>query len=299
MSFMNWLLISSSDDEKASVKKTLNELFPDAAIFESSTELSSLRSVYDRLNDISSCIILSEKISTGTELVLGFLCGKNIKVITDAKIDKKAIKCFGSLKLEKDVASICLALKKNRRKIEKDVAQKEAYNYLFAHGIPFSPDHFSKYIEKGNLEICGCYLAAGMDVNSRDKDGTPMLNLAVRNDNIEAVEWLLEKGADVNLISEDRGYSALMDAVWRGNMKITELLLNLKEKPDVNLVSKEGQTMIILAVGADNDGISELLCKAGADVDIKDQMGMSAYDYAKLFKKSRILSILEKYHKES
>lgn len=296
---MNWLLISSSDDEKELVKKTLSELFPNAAVFEASEELSSLRSVYGKLNDISSCIILSEKISTGTELILGFLCGKNIKVITDAKIDKKAIKCFGSLELEKDVASVCLGLRKNRRKIEKDVAQKEAYSYLFAHGIPFSPDHFSKYIEKGNLEICACYLAAGMDVNSRDKDGTPMLNLAVRNDNAEAVEWLLEKGADADLISEDRGYSALMDAVWRGNLKITKLLLNLKKKPDVNLVSKEGQTMIILAVGADNAEISEILCNAGADVDIKDQMGMSAYDYARLFKKDRLLSILEKYHKES
>ena len=43
--------------------------------------------------------------------------------------------------------------------------------------------------------------------------------------------------------------------------------------------------------------IIEALAKAGADPDIKDQMGMSAYGYASLFKKEEILSILEPYHK--
>ncbi|MBQ5473084.1 MAG: ankyrin repeat domain-containing protein, partial [Treponema sp.] len=84
--------------------------------------------------------------------------------------------------------------------------------------------------------------------------------------------------------------------VWRKNTEITKLLID--KGADVNIINKEGQTMIILSVGADNVEISRMLCEAGADVDIQDQMGMSAYGYASLFKKQALLEVLEKYHKE-
>ena len=294
---MNWLIISSDDEQKSIVKENLNKLFPESIIYESSAKLSDLRSVYDILDSISYCILLSDKIKAGCELIVGFLCGNKIPVITTANIVDEVLNCFETLTYKPDVNEICSLLKKNKKKIESDIRRKEAYDYLFEHGIPFSPDHFSKYIEKGNLEICECYLTAGMDVNSRDVDGTPMLNIAVRNENIEIVKWLLDNGADVKVISEDRGYSPLMDAVWRGNKEITSLLV--EKGSDINILSKDGQTMIILAVGANNIEICKILCENGADVDIADTMGMSAYGYAKLFKKEKILSILEQYHKES
>ncbi len=294
---MNWLLISSDFEKRERMKVSLNELFPGSVIYESSTEISSLQNIYGILDKISCCVIISDNIENGCALIVGYLCGKNIHVITDADFEKSVTESFGSLVVKKNIDEICKGIKKNRKKLEDEVKRKEAFDYLFAHGIPFSPDHFSKYIEKGALDICECYITAGMDVNSRDRDGTPMLSIAVRNDNVETVKWLLKKGADVNAISEDRGYSALMDAVWRGNKDI--VLILLEKNPDVNLISMEGQTMIILAVGAENVEICSLLCQKGADVDISDEMGMSAYGYARLFKKEKILSILEKYHKES
>ena len=56
--------------------------------------------------------------------------------------------------------------------------------------------------------------------------------------------------------------------------------------------------MNVLAVGADRTKICEILAKNGADPDIKDQMGMSAYGYATLFKKTELVEILKPYHKE-
>ena len=41
-----------------------------------------------------------------------------------------------------------------------------------------------------------------------------------------------------------------------------------------------------------------MLVENGADPDVPDSMGMSAYGYAQLFKKDEIAAILEKYHKE-
>jgi len=135
-----------------------------------------------------------------------------------------------------------------------------------------------------------------MSVDSRDRDGTPMLNIAARNDRLDFVQWLVEQGADINAVSEDRGYTAIMDAVWRGNIEITEYLI--KKGSDLNTINKEGQSMLVLAVGANRTQICKILAENGANPDIPDAMGMSAYGYAKLFKKVDIVSILEKYHKE-
>ena len=63
--------------------------------------------------------------------------------------------------------------------------RKQSYNYLMEQGMPFTPDSFALNISQENKDICECYLAAGMDVNCRDKDGTPMLNIAARNDKVE------------------------------------------------------------------------------------------------------------------
>ncbi len=123
-----------------------------------------------------------------------------------------------------------------------------------------------------------------------------MLNIAARADNLDAVKWLVSCGARLDSISKDRGYTAIMDSVWRGNAEMTRFFI--EQGAELDTISKDGQTMLVLAVGADKTEIVKMLAENGANPDIKDGMGMSAYDYAKLFKKTEILSILEKYHKE-
>ena len=63
-------------------------------------------------------------------------------------------------------------------------------------------------------------------------------------------------------------------------------------------ISKEGQSNLVLAVGADRVNICKLLVENGSDPDVKDSMGMSAYQYATLFKKEKIAEILKPFHKE-
>ena len=106
---------------------------------------------------------------------------------------------------------------------------------------------------------------------------------------------IYELGADINAISEDRGYTAVMDAVWRGNEKITKYLIS--KGADLNTINKEGQNNLILAVGANRESLVKLLAENGADPDVKDMMGMSAYNYAVLFKKQKLVEILTPYHK--
>ena len=130
-------------------------------------------------------------------------------------------------------------------------------------------------------------------MNAKTSEGVPMLCVAARNDHMDQIEWLLSLGADINAISGDRGYSPVMDAVWRKNFKITEYLI--KKGADLGIVSTDGQPILVLAVGNGNEKIVKLLLESGADPDVKDSMGMSARQYANLFKKPGLVDLMEKF----
>ena len=87
-----------------------------------------------------------------------------------------------------------------------------------------------------------------------------------------------------------------MDAILRGNEKNVSIFI--EHGADVNTINKDGQTNLILAVGENKPHICSLLVKKGANPDIKDSMGMSAYEYAVLFKNQEIIDILSPFHKE-
>lgn len=172
----------------------------------------------------------------------------------------------------------------------------QAFSFLFNEGIPFTADCFAEHISKDNREICQKFIDAGIDVNCRTKDGTPMLNIAVRSEQIECVKWLLTFNVDIDAVSKDRGYSAVMDAVWKNNYELAKLLV--EKNVNLNYISRDGQSVLVLAVGGGKQKLCKLLVEAGADPDVKDQMGMSAFEYAKLFGRSDIVEVLNKYHKE-
>ena len=54
----------------------------------------------------------------------------------------------------------------------------------------------------------------------------------------------------------------------------------------------------MLAVGNGNVDIVKILLENGADPDIKDSMGMSAREYALLFKKKPMIELMEKFPKK-
>ena len=84
-----------------------------------------------------------------------------------------------------------------------------------------------------------------------------------------------------------------MDAVWRKNYEITEYLI--EAGADLSVVSSDGQPILVLAVGNGDARLVDLLLKNGANADLKDSMGMSAREYANLFKKNGIDKLMLKY----
>lgn len=301
---MKWLTILDDSLNLESIKNILKISDSKCSIknFEIS-DFSVQKSFKDNFSNYAAALIFSnEKTLQNINdifFVTGFFYAKSIPVITNIKEIQNLYASKNSEKngiyFSKSPDDFFLENKK-LSSIIKNSSKRLSKDALLERGIPFTSDCFASYIAKNKEEIFNEFICAGMDVNARDDMGVPMLNIACRNDNFEMAETLLDLGAELNAVSDDRGYTAVMDAVWRGNEKITKFLIS--KGADLNTISKEGQSNLILAVGANRPELCQILAEAGADPDIKDMMGMSAYSYANLFRKQTLVDILKPYHKE-
>ena len=300
---MTFLLISQNDIFSKVITSSITEIEKNAKIHTSDFSLSKIRKTIKQFEKLSLIFIFkednvnitSEELSTLSSIT-GFAVAKDILVLTNIKeLYNLSFLQKDSIVYLKTKNEFLNYIKQKYESISLNDTKRSSKKKLLEKGIPFTPDCFGTYIAKDKTDICNLFISGGIDINSRDENGTPMINIAVRNDNEELVKKIIKLGADINAVSEDRGYTPVMDAVWRGNLELTKLFI--KEGAELNTINKEGQTNLVLAVGANKTKIIEALAKAGADPDIKDQMGMSAYGYASLFKKEEILSILEPYHK--
>ena len=300
---MTFLLISQNDIFSKVITSSITEIEKNAKIHTSDFSLSKIRKTIKQFEKLSLILIFkednvnitSEELSTLSSIT-GFAVAKDILVLTNIKeLYNLSFLQKDSIVYLKTKNEFINYIKQKYESISLNDTKRSSKKKLLEKGIPFTPDCFGTYIAKDKTDICNLFISGGIDINSRDENGTPMINIAVRNDNEELVKKFIKLGADINAVSEDRGYTPVMDAVWRGNLELTKLFI--KEGAELNTINKEGQTNLVLAVGANKTKIIEALAKAGADPDIKDQMGMSAYGYASLFKKDEILSILEPYHK--
>ena len=300
---MTFLLISQNDIFSKVITSSITEIEKNAKIHTSDFSLSKIRKTIKQFEKLSLILIFkednvnitSEELSTLSSIT-GFAVAKDILVFTNIKeLYNLSFLQKDSIVYLKTKNEFINYIKQKYESISLNDTKRSSKKKLLEKGIPFTPDCFGTYIAKDKTDICNLFISGGIDINSRDENGTPMINIAVRNDNEELVKKFIKLGADINAVSEDRGYTPVMDAVWRGNLELTKLFI--KEGAELNTINKEGQTNLVLAVGANKTKIIEALAKAGADPDIKDQMGMSAYGYASLFKKEEILSILEPYHK--
>ncbi len=307
---MNWLIISSDDCKKESDKVVdfLNSKNVSSVLYNVSAgdeeNSGSLDAVQEKLEETTHCIVLLKPGEfAGMECVFtaGYLFGKQIpsfvckiaqKGSHSSDLEKSVWKNFEKIS---GVSKLVDQLDENFPKFMAEEEKRIAHKKLFDEGIPFTPDCFSFHIAKAHEDVCNLFLDAGMDVNSRDSAGTPMLCIAARSGRKNMIEWLVSKGADVDAVSEDRGYSPVMDAVWKSSPEIVELLIKLGA--NLNFVSNDGQTALILATGASNVRICEMLVKNGADPNVKDRMGMSSLEYARLFKKTLLIPLYEEYAK--
>lgn len=83
--------------------------------------------------------------------------------------------------------------------------------------------------------------------------------------NVEAVKFLLSKGADTEIPASNNGDTALIIATRAGNIEIIKLLL--QHNANVNAKNREGFSALALAAEDNNLKMVEFLLTKGADVN--------------------------------
>jgi hypothetical protein len=107
---------------------------------------------------------------------------------------------------------------------------------------------------EGNVQAISRHLAAGTDVNAVEPStgGTPLM-VAALFDHREAVELLIENGADLNAFNYE-GSTALHTAAFFCHVETVKLLV--EQGADVNARNSQGQTALDIVTIEWSDGLS-------------------------------------------
>ena len=115
------------------------------------------------------------------------------------------------------------------------------------------------------------------------------LALAINNDDLNIVKMLLKYGANPNIIEDEKSY--LYKAIEKGNHQLSEILL--ENKADPNYLTKKNNSVLMLAVENGYIRLVEKLLYYGADKNLKNIRGLTAYDIALSKKYTEIANILK------
>lgn len=123
----------------------------------------------------------------------------------------------------------------------------------------------------------------GVDVDHANFSGETVLMMAALSGMLPEVKILVDKrGADIN----KSGWTPLHYACTTGQLEISEYLLN--KGATVNALSDSDTTPLMMAIRAGNIQLVRLLLDRGADLQIRNHQGFSAIDVAELFNQEEI-----------
>ena len=146
---------------------------------------------------------------------------------------------------------------------------------------------------QGNLKLVKILLDNGADPSLQTKTGATALLYAVYRGDYRIVQLLLEYNPHLVNISDINKLSSLHSVCRLGNAKILKLLI--KQKPDLNARSSAGITPLYIACGLDVSLVS-LLLKANADPNIADINGTTPLSIATQVNCLPIVQCLLKAH---
>ena len=127
-------------------------------------------------------------------------------------------------------------------------------------------------------------------INTVNQSGFTPLILACYRGNNPVAEYLAQNVKNVNYNSSNG--TALAAAVIKGNLAITQALL--QRKADPNIADSLGVTPLVYAAQFQKTELVKLLLQYKANPLAADKEGKTPYDYAVFTKNSEIINLLKK-----
>ncbi len=133
-------------------------------------------------------------------------------------------------------------------------------------------------IKAGNAAKVTSLLAGGANANAAGEGGVTALMLAASLGHLVMVKALIKAGADVKA-QDERGYTALVSACFnpdldRGFPEVVQELIN--GGADIETQIFYGIRPLMLAAGAGEAGVVDVLLKAGADPKARNEGSRTA-----------------------
>jgi ankyrin repeat protein len=130
-------------------------------------------------------------------------------------------------------------------------------------------------------------------INQCDATGTTALHHAIMASNTDIVKCLLDNDADPKKMDRTGRSPLCLAASYASDTKIIDLLLEKKERVDVNDCDKFGVTALHHAAMASNVTTARQLFERGADVNCPDKFGRTPLHLAAFFAKDiNIVNVL-------
>ncbi|MGE4300950.1 MAG: ankyrin repeat domain-containing protein [Victivallaceae bacterium] len=169
---------------------------------------------------------------------------------------------------------------------------------LIARKATPTPAAFIAAIRIGAKELYPTFLASIPDIDATDAHGTTPLIAAVAVGDLDLVNELLQKGADITICDVD-GISAMALAEKTNNPEILRALVKQKIAQlygnDLNKkVNSEEQTPLIEAITSNKELEAEILLEMNADPNIPDNFGDTPLIHAALQRNQKMVELLLK-----
>lgn len=148
--------------------------------------------------------------------------------------------------------------------LAKGASMDAAFRYAAAKN---HIDHVTKLVEHH------------VDINSVDKEGCSGLMLAAREGHLDVVQYLIQRGADLNIAHNKTGQTALLFAIAMNRMDVLRALLDAGADLEC-ATKKDRETALLYASRTSPLEMIELLVNKGADVKVLNKAGGSALMHA-------------------
>ena len=146
---------------------------------------------------------------------------------------------------------------------------------------------------KGDRELVETLFKTDPDIiHVTDIKGYTPLIIAVYNNQPNVVEFLLQHGARTET-HDQVGNTALMGVCFRGYKEIVSMLLDAGV--DVDQRNHQGATALTFAATFGHLEIAEMLLKKGADINARDVRGKSPLDHAIIQENEPMIRLIEQY----
>ena len=223
--------------------------------------------------DCSVCIFES--------IAAGFIMAHKGRLLLFCKDRELLSKIFAGEPAVSSIGEAWSYFRRERKVFESNKLLLDARRRISEAHLSFSSTGFIQAVEYGMYPEAEDFLRAGFSTETENKEGVPVLSIAVRNGDLEITRLLMSYDASLNIIARDRTTSPLMDAVSANDSRIAGMLI--EAGADLNYRNRNGQSALVVAIGARMAKIAALLIDSGADLSVKDSLGMTAAGYAKLF----------------